>query len=168
MNVLSTAWTVARKDLRLYLRDRTGMMLGFLLPIVLITVFGFIMKYAFRGEGGMPRATLWVADEDDSPQSRRLIEVLCGSEVLRVRPFQDQPAETARAMNHVIADFAKEETAENGRETYWPMVGYHGLFWEQWTWTHPRILTALAVQWGFAVVAAVAGLVLYRRRYVAG
>ena len=38
MNVLSTAWLVARKDLRLYFRDCTGMALGFLLPIVLITV----------------------------------------------------------------------------------------------------------------------------------
>ena len=51
---------------------------------------------------------------------------------------------------------------------YWPMQGYHGMFWEQWSWTHPRMLTVIAVQWGFVVVATVAGLAVYRRRYVAG
>ncbi len=104
MNVFSTAWTVARKDLRLYFRDRTGMVLGFLLPIVLITVFGVIMKYAFRGQGGMPQATLWVADEDDSPESRRLVKALRQSEMLRVRPSEDDAAETAEQVRNRVKD----------------------------------------------------------------
>ena len=102
MNTLSTAWIVARKDLRLYFRDRTGMALGFLLPVVLITVFGFVMKYAFRGEG-MVKATLWVADQDDGRRSRQLIEELSNSETVRVkRPAE--PAADDAAMRSMITD----------------------------------------------------------------
>lgn len=104
MNVLSTAWLVARKDLRLFFRDRTGMMLGFLLPIVLITVFGFIMKYAFRTEGGMPQATLWVADEDHSPQSQKLVETLSESEMLNVRLKRDERPVDAAAIRGLIEE----------------------------------------------------------------
>lgn len=102
MNVLSATWIVARKDLRLFSRDRTEMALAFLLPIVLITVFGFFMNYAFRGEGGMPRATLWVVDEDGTRQSRRLVEMLRQSELLRVRPRQDEPAAEAAKIRRLV------------------------------------------------------------------
>jgi len=52
--------------------------------------------------------------------------------------------------------------------TYWAMSGYQGMFWEQWSWTHPQILTALGIQWGFAAVATLLAMYFYRRRYVAG
>ncbi|OHB69162.1 MAG: hypothetical protein A2V70_21205 [Planctomycetes bacterium RBG_13_63_9] len=106
MRRLRTAWIIARKDLRLYFRDRTGMALGFLLPIVLITVFGFLMQFAFRGEQGMPRVELWVADEDDSQQSRRLIETLRESDSLRLRPRSDEPAADAAKIRELVHDGA--------------------------------------------------------------
>lgn len=52
--------------------------------------------------------------------------------------------------------------------TYWAMTGYQGMFWEQWSWTHPKMLLALGIQWGFAVAAATLALWFYRRRYVSG
>ena len=73
MNLLAIAWTIARKDLTGYFRDRTGMMLGFLLPVVLITAFGFVMKAAFGGSGGMPKVTLNVIDRDQTPASQKLV-----------------------------------------------------------------------------------------------
>ena len=36
----STAWTLARKDLHLFLRDRTALFFAFALPILLGTVLG--------------------------------------------------------------------------------------------------------------------------------
>ena len=53
------AWLIAAKDLKQYFRDRTGMLLGFLLPIALVTVFGYVMKFAFGGDSGVPRQVLW-------------------------------------------------------------------------------------------------------------
>ena len=90
---------IARKDLRVFFRDRTGMLLGFLLPISLITVFGYVMNFAFGGfgGGGMPRAILWVADQDHSESSRRFLQELRDSKMIRVRPrTNDQPQDAAQ------------------------------------------------------------------------
>lgn len=97
MNPLHAAWLVAKKDLALALRDRTGLLLGFLLPIVLVGAFGFIFKVSFGKEGGgMERATLWVADEDGSDASRAFVAALREAQTLRVRPEPgDEPATSA-------------------------------------------------------------------------
>ncbi|MEX0586370.1 MAG: ABC transporter permease [Pirellulales bacterium] len=103
MKTFAAAWTIALKDVRTFARDRVALLLGFLLPVALVTVFGFIMSVAWGGPGGMPRALLWVADEDDSEKSRRFIELLRKSEMIQVRPRDDEEAadaETARRMVH--------------------------------------------------------------------
>ena len=86
MNPLRAAWIVAKKDLALAVRDRTGLLLGFLLPIVLVGAFGFIFKVSFGKEGGgMDRATLWVADEDGTDASRAFIAALREAATIRLR-----------------------------------------------------------------------------------
>lgn len=94
MNPLHAAWIVAKKDLALALRDRTGLLLGFLLPIVLVGAFGFIFKVSFGKEGGgMDRATLWVADQDGSDASRAFVAALREAATIRLRPEpDDEPA----------------------------------------------------------------------------
>lgn len=94
MNPLRAAWIVAKKDLALAVRDRTGLLLGFLLPIVLVGAFGFIFKVSFGKEGGgMDRATLWVADEDGTDASRAFIAALREAATIRLRPAaDDEPA----------------------------------------------------------------------------
>ncbi|MBK6941866.1 MAG: ABC transporter permease [Planctomycetes bacterium] len=99
MNSLHAAWIVAKKDLLLALRDRTGLLLGFLLPIVLVGAFGFIFKVSFGQDGGgMDRATLWVADEDGTDASRAFVAALRDAATIRLRPEPgDEPA-TADAL----------------------------------------------------------------------
>lgn len=106
MNVLTSAWMIARKDLRVFFRDRTGMLLGFLLPISLITVFGYVMKLAFGGFAGdgMPRAVLWVADQDDSESSRRFLQELRDSKMIRVRPRTNGEPQDAAQVRKLITD----------------------------------------------------------------
>jgi hypothetical protein len=48
------------------------------------------------------------------------------------------------------------------------MSGFQGMFWHQHAWTHPQLLQAIGVQWGFAVGAAGLALWFFRRRYTAG
>ncbi|MGB0952144.1 MAG: ABC transporter permease [Planctomycetota bacterium] len=88
MKLTSAAWALARKDLRLFFRDRTGVLLGFLLPISLVTIFGYLMGMMTGGGGGgpMPRATVWIADEDGTAQSAAMVAELRNSQMLRVRP----------------------------------------------------------------------------------
>ena len=91
MKRTSAAWALARKDLRLFFRDRTGVLLGFLLPVSLVTIFGYLMGMMTGGGGGgpMPRATVWVADEDGTARSAAMLEELRGSAMLRLRPRLD-------------------------------------------------------------------------------
>ncbi|GAB4152701.1 MAG: hypothetical protein Fur0037_21540 [Planctomycetota bacterium] len=104
MRTIEGALHLPRKDLVSYFRDRTGVALGFLLPIGLVTVFGFVMKAAFGGGGAMPRATLWVADEDGSEASRRLARDLRRADTLILRPRQDEPPISPEDGKRMIAD----------------------------------------------------------------
>ncbi len=104
MTTTSAICWIARKDLRLYFRDRTGMVLGFLLPIVLITVFGFMMNYVFGGGNAMPRAALWIADEDGSPESGRFVEMLRRGEMVGVSPGEGEPPRHAAELREMLRD----------------------------------------------------------------
>lgn len=104
MSTLTTALAMARKDLRLYFRDRTGMALGFLLPIVLVIIFGFVMKLVNGGDSGPSRATLWVVDQDGSEASRAFVAALRAAETLRVRPAADEPAVDEAHVRRDLAD----------------------------------------------------------------
>ena len=89
--MLSTAWTLARKDLLLFGRDRTALLLTFLLPIVLGTIFGTAMSGMGGGGGGgsSPRVELAVEDRDASEASRALVTALQTAEGLDVRIVGD-------------------------------------------------------------------------------
>lgn len=104
MNVWSAATLIARKDLMLFFRDRTGMMLGILLPLALVAVFGMVMKFAFGGDSGMPKVVIWVADEDQSDRSRVFVDALRSVKMLSVLPKAGGPAETAIALRAKVAD----------------------------------------------------------------
>ena len=71
------AWQLAHKDLRIFFRDRTGMLLGFALPIALVGIFGFIMG-ALGGKGDKDLSPIEVAvlDEDVSPASATFVQAL--------------------------------------------------------------------------------------------
>jgi hypothetical protein len=49
--------------------------------------------------------------------------------------------------------------------TNWAMAGFQGLFWDQLPWTHSKMLTAIGIQWAFAVTVSALAFALYRRRY---
>ncbi len=104
MNTLATAWSIARKDLRLFFRDKTGMALGFLLPLVLVGVFGFVMKLATGGEAGMSRTALWVVDQDLSDASRNFIAHLRKAQTLKVLPKEGDAAVDEATVRKEIAD----------------------------------------------------------------
>lgn len=77
--MFAMAWTLARKDLALFFRDRTALLLALALPILLITVFGAAMKGMMGGTGGRdggPRVDLFVVDEDGSAKSAELVAAL--------------------------------------------------------------------------------------------
>lgn len=90
--MLRTAWNLARKDLLLFGRDRTALLLTFLLPIVLGTIFGTAMSSMAGGGGGgaaAPRVELVVEDRDRSEESQDLIAALRAAAGLDVSLVDD-------------------------------------------------------------------------------
>lgn len=87
--MLRSAWILAQKDIRTFVRDKTALTLSVLVPIALVTVFGWIMAYAFGGgSGGMPKVTLHVFNDDGSQSSRQFVEQLKKVDMVRVIPIE--------------------------------------------------------------------------------
>lgn len=84
--MIATAWTLARKDLRLFFRDRTALALSLALPLLLATVFGTAMAGMAGGggggSGGPKPIRLLVEDLDGTPESAALTKALDDSQGL--------------------------------------------------------------------------------------
>ncbi len=83
----ATAWIQCQKDWRLFLRDRTGLLLSLALPVFLATIFAAAMG-GFGG-GGMGRVHLLVEDLDLSARSKGFVAELTRNATLRVEAAQD-------------------------------------------------------------------------------
>ena len=104
MKLISDAWLLTQKDLRVYFRDRSALLVGFLVPIALVTVFGWIMTYAFGGSSGMPKVTLWYVDEDDTPRSRAMVDSLRSSEMITLRPRTAEKVMDVAKLRSMVSD----------------------------------------------------------------
>jgi ABC-type Na+ efflux pump permease subunit len=76
---------IAAKDLRLFFADRKAVMLTFLLPIGLITLFVFAFGGTGR-DGGMSEMEVYVADDAQTDFSQSLVAKLDSLPELRVVP----------------------------------------------------------------------------------
>jgi ABC-2 type transport system permease protein len=104
MNTLRCSWLLAKKDLRCYFRDRGALVVGFLVPIALVTVFGWVMTSMSSGPGAMPKPILYVVDEASSESSRDFVDRLRKSTTLRVLPKPDAPPLTRQDVEKKVAD----------------------------------------------------------------
>jgi ABC-type Na+ efflux pump permease subunit len=104
MTVWKAMWLMVGKDLRVYGRDRAALLLGFALPVVLVTVAGFIAKFAFGGAGGLPRVTLWASDEDRSPTSIRFTDALRRAELLEIKPRSGDDHGSVAELRRLVAE----------------------------------------------------------------
>ncbi len=91
---LKTAWVLARKDLKLFFRDRTAVLLAFALPILLGSIMGGALGSAMNGGGGgddakPKRLNIAVEDRADTEASRALLERLGEAEGLKPVPVED-------------------------------------------------------------------------------
>jgi len=104
VNPLDALWTIAWKDLRMFFRDRTALLLGFALPIALCAVFGFVTRFFFASESGLSKTTLWVADLDGSEKSRDFVAALRKAGTIRLRPGLEDEAESADDLREKVED----------------------------------------------------------------
>lgn len=104
MKTLDAVLTIAKKDLLLSFRDKTGVALGFGLPIVLVLAFGFIYQMTFGRPGGVARTTLWCADADDTEESAAFVTALRESPMLIVNPPLGKAAKSAAELEDLVRD----------------------------------------------------------------
>lgn len=104
--------SLTRKEFRQLLRDRSNLLIGIGLPIVLILIFGYGLSLDVK------RADLAVAMEDISPDARDVVSGLQGSSYLRVLPARSlAEAKTMMdrhevdALVHVPSDFSRRLAA---------------------------------------------------------
>lgn len=88
--------SLTRKEFRQLLRDRSNLMIGIGLPIVLILIFGFGLSLDVK------QASLAVALEDRSPQSREIVGAIAHSPYMTVVPAQSLAEATAMMDRHEV------------------------------------------------------------------
>lgn len=71
-------WALAMKELRQMLRDRSTLLLGLLLPVILILLLGYGLSF------DVEHAPLAVVDESSSVQGEHLVRALSGNRYLRI------------------------------------------------------------------------------------
>ncbi len=77
-------WTLAKKDLLIYFRDRAGVLLGIGLPIVLVVIFGAAMGTLGGNDSTIGRIKLYVEDRDGTEASRDFVATLAQADGLRL------------------------------------------------------------------------------------
>ncbi|MFY0630779.1 MAG: ABC transporter permease [Flavobacteriaceae bacterium] len=75
---------IIKKDLKIYLSDKKGILLTFLLPIILITLFAFAFGGVGRKKSAPRPSILLVVDKDSSKISQDFITELNGLSSLRM------------------------------------------------------------------------------------
>jgi ABC-2 type transport system permease protein len=88
--MIPTALTLLRKDLRLFVRDRTALFFLLVLPIGLGAVMGTAMGGGMMGGGTKSRKiAIAIEDLDQTPRSQDLVEAVSGVSALRVEVMSD-------------------------------------------------------------------------------
>ena len=89
---MRTILALARKDLRVLTRVRSGMFFTFVWPLVVAILFGVV--FAGAGESTQRAIRIAVVDEDDSPGSRAFLETLGTSGDFAIERASRSDAET--------------------------------------------------------------------------
>jgi len=73
-----------KKDIKLFIQDKKSLVISFLLPVILISLFGFIFKDDKGNRENIKPIRLLVCDEDRSELSGKLISILDSSENINI------------------------------------------------------------------------------------
>ncbi len=85
MNHFSAFWTrlfaLTRKESKQLLRDKSSMAIGFILPIILILLFGYGLSF------DLTNGRVGVVEQQPTPQSQQLMSGLNGSKYITVKHY---------------------------------------------------------------------------------
>ena len=84
--------TLLKKDLQIYFRDRKGILITFLLPIILITLFAFAFGGVAKKKSKPRPWGVLVVDKDSTKTSQDIISRLDAMPTLRLIPSEEAKA----------------------------------------------------------------------------
>ncbi|MCB9357731.1 MAG: ABC transporter permease [Calditrichaeota bacterium] len=79
---MKRVWYLARKDVAIFLTDPVAIGLAFIVPMVMILVFGFV--FGGQGKDGLAELNVLAVNEDTGPGGARLVQALDGLEELKL------------------------------------------------------------------------------------
>lgn len=106
-------FTIALKDIRLFLNDKRGLLMAFAVPIALITLFAFAFGGAGRGDEAPEPRELVIADMDQSDESKMMIAKLDSLEEFLVIITTKDSAEMYVKKGDIAAAFIVKEGFED-------------------------------------------------------
>jgi ABC-2 type transport system permease protein len=81
-------WTLAIKDLRILLRDKSGSFFTFIYPVLMAVFMGAIFSGGYSDSGPQKSAlSVYVVDQDSTDISQKFVETLAQSEYLQLTPI---------------------------------------------------------------------------------
>lgn len=84
--------TILKKDLRLYFSDKKGVLITFLLPIIMITLFAFAFGGVAKKKSAPKPLGVLVVDKDATMASQELITKLNGMPTIRLIASEEEKA----------------------------------------------------------------------------
>ncbi|MEQ6124108.1 ABC transporter permease [Pseudotenacibaculum sp. MALMAid0570] len=85
--------TILKKELKIYFSDKKGVLLTFLLPVILISLFAFSFGGVGRKKSSPRPSTLVIVDKDSTETSMNFISKLEQQPTLRLVRYQEAEAE---------------------------------------------------------------------------
>jgi ABC-2 type transport system permease protein len=116
---MRTILAIGRKDLRLLLRDSSGLFFTFFFPLVYALFFGSIFSGGGSGDGSRA-LPLRLVDLDGSPEAAAFLEGLAARDEIDARPDSLASAEAAvRRGRAAVAVVVEEGFGEARRRLFW-------------------------------------------------
>ena len=116
---MNTIWTLAKKDLRLLIRDKAGAFFTFGFPIMYALFFGMIFKN-MGGGGGPTTMEIIVVDQDQTEASKAFIQKLNESDSTRiVEKNLDEAAELVQKGKKPAYVLIQEGYGEAAQNIFW-------------------------------------------------
>ncbi len=113
---MKVIWSVALKDIRLLLRDKSGFFFTFFFPLLIAVFFGVI----FSGDTGSSEIGICVVDEDQTDQSLQFIATLDSSSELAVTTCSlKEAADLVRRGNSTAYVVIKEGFGKASQQFFW-------------------------------------------------
>ncbi|HEX2855794.1 MAG TPA: ABC transporter permease [Opitutaceae bacterium] len=97
--------TLLRKDIANFLRNKTAVILTFVVPVMLIYVFGFVwgLNRKGGGGGGPSGVRIAVVNQSDHPGAQKLVEALQAEKAFRVWTTFNNPDGSKRPLTEADA-----------------------------------------------------------------